>query len=93
MAKRKAAKLGSGSQVRVKPGIQMPEFADLEISGWDGTVMETTGKGADQNVILEWSAACIARMPQGYKDHCDAQGLFHGMACLPLSSLEVEGTE
>lgn len=91
MAKRKAAKVGSGTKVRVKEGVEMPEFSGLSIAGWEGTVLETQGKGPDQNIILEWSQTSLDQMPQAYKDHCESQGLFFGMACLPLSTLETDG--
>jgi hypothetical protein len=87
MAKRKA-KLASGMQIRVRPGVFMPEFESLDIGGWTGMVLETTGKGADQKVILEWSPQCLSQMPDDYVRHCESQGLFHGMACLPLSALD-----
>lgn len=86
MAKRKA-KLASGMQIRVRPGVSMPEFESLDISEWTGMVLEMTGKGADQKVILEWSPECVSQMPAEYVQHCESQGLFHGMACLPIAAL------
>lgn len=91
MAKRKTSKLTSGTSVRVREGTHMPEFPSLDISGWEGMVMETQGKGSSQKVILEWSQASLEKMPAEYREHCESQGLFHGMACLLLTDLEVPG--
>jgi len=82
MAKSKNSKLGAGARIRVNDGICMPEFADVDISGWTGFVAESQGKGADVKYIVEWDAATLARMPDAYRQHCDAHGLYAGMACL-----------
>lgn len=82
MAKSKTSKLGAGARIRVNDGVSMPEFAEIDISGWTGSVAESQGKGADVKYIVEWDAATLARMPDAYRQHCDAQGLYAGMACL-----------
>jgi hypothetical protein len=83
MAKSKTSKLGAGARIRVNDGVSMPEFADIDISGWTGSVAESQGRGPDVKYIVEWDAATLSRMPESYRRHCDAHGLYAGMACLP----------
>jgi len=66
----------------------MPEFPDVNISGWTGSVCDSQGKGPDVRYFVEWDAATLARIPEAYRQHCESHGLFHGMACLKGTELE-----
>lgn len=91
MTSRKSSKLTAGSPVRVKPGVTMPEFQDVDISGWTGVISDSQGRGADVKYFVEWDGPTLARMPETYRAHCEAQGLYHGMACLRGSDVEAAG--
>ena len=88
MSSSKSSKLPAGSPVRVKPGTPMPEFPDVDISGWSGTVSDSQGRGPDVKYFVEWDAATLGRMPDAYRRHCEDQGLFHGMVCLKAADVE-----
>ena len=88
MAKRKASRSFEGQSIRVKDGVTMPEFAEVSIAGWTGTVVES-GAGETPQLIVEWDAASLAKLPASYKEHCDAQGLCVEMACLPFEQVEL----
>lgn len=90
---KKKSKLATGSQVRIRSGVTMPEYESLDISGWSGMVLELQGKGAQQKVILEWDTATSQRIPPDYQSHCEQQGLFAGMACIPAECIEDESGE
>ena len=90
MAKKGASKLTGGSAVRVKEGVCLPEFPDISIAGWTGEVMETKGRGATLQYIIQWDAATVDAMPQSYRDHCEEQGLFYEMVCLPKDEVELK---
>lgn len=66
----------------------MPEFEDVDISGWTGIVAEARGRGADLKYFVEWDAASLDRMPESYREHCEQHGLYQGMACLPAAAVE-----
>lgn len=87
MASSKFSKLSAGARIRVHDGVSMPEFAGVDISGWTGSIVESQGRGADIKYIVEWDADALARMPESYRRHCDSQGLYAGMACLPGSDV------
>lgn len=93
MASRKHSKLTTGAAVRVKPGVAMPEFPEVDISGWTGVISESQGRGGDVKYIVEWDGATLARMPEAYRARCESQGLYHGMACLPGGDVESAAVE
>jgi hypothetical protein len=88
MTSSKTRKLPSGTPVRVKPGILMPEFPDVDISGWTGMVSDSQGRGPDLKYFVEWDSATLARIPEAYRRHCESNGLFHGMVCLKGAEIE-----
>ncbi|MCA9074240.1 MAG: hypothetical protein KDA93_04340 [Planctomycetaceae bacterium] len=83
MAKKKSSKLAAGAEIRIKPGTPLPEFPNVSIDDWTGMILETKGRGADLQYIIEWDDTTVAMMPQSYQDQCEEQGLFFRMACLP----------
>lgn len=88
MSAPKPAKLAAGSPIRIKPGVTIPEFPDVEAGGWTAMVVETKGKGADMKCIVEWDDATISRIPQSYKDHCEKIGLYYMMACFAMTDID-----
>lgn len=87
MAKKKASLSLEGQSIRVKDGVAMPEFAEVSIAGWTGTVVES-GAGESPQLIVEWDAASIAKLTASYQEHCDSQGLYAGMVCLAFDQVE-----
>jgi len=90
MPRGKSAKPAPGQRVKVTEGVAMPEFPDLSIAGWTGSVLETSGTGGKMKVILEWDAETQEKLPESYRAHCESQGLVSTMACLPAAELEVQ---
>lgn len=88
MAKRKASRSVNGTSIRVKDGVTMPEFSAVSIAGWTGTIVES-GSGEAPQLIIEWDAAAMTKLPAEYQVHCETQGLDAGMACLPLAQVEI----
>ncbi|MCX7408535.1 MAG: hypothetical protein NTZ32_10670 [Planctomycetales bacterium] len=90
MAKKKSAGgLDEGTRVRVKPNVASPEFSEVSLAGWTGAVMEVTGKPPAQKIIVEWDGATVAAMPPDYIARCEAQMLYHAMACLGADDIEL----
>jgi len=88
MAKKKASGGLIGSRIRVKTGINSPEFPEISLSGWTGTVVEMTGKPPEAKVIVEWDAATLAAMPADYLSKCESEQLYHVMASLGADDVE-----
>jgi hypothetical protein len=88
MAKKKSSGGLEGTRIRVRAGVCSPEFAEVSIAGWTGTVVETSGKPPAVKVILEWDAETLAQMPPDYVARCEAQQLYYQMACLGETDVE-----
>ncbi len=89
MAKKKAVGgLEAGTRIRVKAGVPSPEFPEVSLAGWTGSVVETSGKPPAVKVILEWDPETLAAMPKDYVARCEAQQLYYSMACLGLDDVE-----
>ncbi len=88
MAKKKATGGLEGSRIRVKPGVNSPEFPEISMAGWTGSVVETSGKAPLQTVIVEWDGTTLAAMPKEYLDKCESQQLYHLMASLKADDVE-----
>lgn len=88
MAKKKViGSIAEGMRVRVREGVMSPEFPEISIAGWTGTVSEVTGKASPTSCVLEWDAETISRMPAEYVTRCEQGGLYHLMACLSEDAL------
>lgn len=79
--------------MRVREGVLMPEFPDVDISGWTAVIIEARGRGADLKYFVEWDAETLQKLPESYREHCEQQGLYHGMACLTGADVEPVGVE
>ncbi len=91
MAKKKVAGGLEGSRIRVKPGVPSPEFPEILLAGWTGTVVETSGKPPEQKVIIEWDPTTIAAMPADYVSKCESGQLYYIMASLHSDDVEIAG--
>lgn len=89
MAKKKSpGKYAVGSKVRVRTGVASPEFPEISIAGWIGTIVEVSGKGDAVQCVLEWDEATMQGMPAEYVQKCESESLYHAMACLSEEHLE-----
>lgn len=87
MSPKKSTKLSAGATISVNDGVTVPEFPEIDASGWTGMVLEAQGRGATLKYIIEWDDATLAKIPQHYVDHCESNGLLHSMACFPASDV------
>lgn len=88
MAKKKASGGLEGSRIRVKAGVFSPEFPEISLAGWTGSVFETTGKPPEQTAIIEWDAATLSTMPADYISRCESGQLYYMMASLRVDDIE-----
>ena len=88
--KRSSAKLATGTRIRVKAGIAIPEFSDILCEGWTGVVENLIGKSnPSPKYVIEWDQATIDNMPAEYLAKCEKNNLFHRMACFTRSEIDV----
>ncbi len=88
MSNSSTGKLSIGSRVRVREGVNSPDFADVSFAGWTATIMEFSGKKPNQKFIVEFDDAVVAAMPPNYVQRCEEQRLLYTMACLEADQIE-----
>ena len=64
-----------GDKVRVKPGVIDPDFPDIPLGGWSGTVTEV--EQADDQITYEikWDKRTLNGMHPVYRKRCERDGL------------------
>ena len=64
-----------GNKVRVKPGVSDPDFPDMPLGGWSGTVTEV--EQADDQITYEikWNKRTLNGMHPVYLKRCERDGL------------------
>ena len=80
--------LRAGTRVRVKPGVTMPEYPSLVISGWTGRVHQLVRKPSHNGYLIEWDEPIVADLPADYVRKCEERGLLHDMAFLDKDQIE-----
>jgi ribosomal protein L21E len=90
MAKKKASGGPEpGTRIRVKPSVNSPDFPEISFEGWTGAIVETSGKAPDLKLTIEWDQATVDAMPANYLQRCEAQQLYHLMACLAADQVDL----
>lgn len=73
-----------GDSVVVKPGIKGEDF-DLDLSGWQGRVVEITD---DQMVNIAWDSVTLRKLPVAYIEASEEDGMGWGEYYLALADVE-----
>jgi hypothetical protein len=64
-----------GVRVRVKHGVRDPDFPDIPLGGWAGTVKEVERSKGETTYLIEWDRATLRGMHPVYKNRCERDGL------------------
>src|SRR3954470_11304725 len=70
-----AARFKVGDKVRVKPGVRDPDFPDIPLGGWAGTVKEIEWAKGETTYLVAWDRATLGAMHPVYKKRCERDGL------------------
>src|SRR4051812_5032239 len=70
-----AARFAAGAQVRVKPGTTDPDFPDIPLGGWAGTIREVDQRSAPPTYLIEWNKHTLDHMHPVYRKRCERDGL------------------
>jgi hypothetical protein len=77
-----------GDEVRVKDGVSDPDFGDIPLGGWSGTI-ETAKQLGDQIAYeIEWDRRTLDGMHPVYKKRCERDGLDPGTIWLAEEDVE-----
>jgi len=87
MTKHAHANFRVGDSVRVKDGVQDPDFG-ADLSGWQGRISNIETGGDDITVLIQWDSVTLKNMPIAMIEQCEEQGL--DWAEMALGADEVE---
>ncbi len=79
-----------GAAVRVKAGTPHPNYPDIPLGGWAGTVVDYNGWSRPPRCQVEWSAATTAQVPGAYRARCARDGEDPNYLWLPQDLLEAD---
>ncbi|NQT36761.1 MAG: hypothetical protein HQ581_04685 [Planctomycetes bacterium] len=58
-----------GSSVRVKAGVMDPDFPDVHLGDWSGTISEVE-RGSLTTYLVDWNRTTLRAVPPVLQDHC-----------------------
>jgi Calcium binding len=64
-----------GNKVRVKHNVIDPDFPDMPLGGWSGTIKEVTPSTDEVTYEIEWDRRTLAGMHPVYHKRCERDGL------------------
>ena len=64
-----------GHEVRVKHGVRDPDFPDIPLGGWAGTVKEVERAEGQTTYLIAWDRTTLRGMHPVYKKRCERDGL------------------
>jgi hypothetical protein len=71
----KPSRFKPGDKVRVKNGVRDPDFPDIPLGGWAGTVKETHQAEGETTLLVAWDRATLRGIHPIYKKRCERDGL------------------
>jgi hypothetical protein len=80
--------------VRVRKGVKDPDYPDIPLGGWTGTVIETHESREDgRTYLVEWDETALNQMHPVYRRRCQRDGLDLDSAWLDEGDLEINTGE
>ena len=64
-----------GDRVRVRYGIADPDFPDIPLGGWAGTITEVDQRGRFPLYLIEWNQSTLDKMHPIFRKRCERDGL------------------
>ncbi len=64
-----------GDKVRVKPGVSDPDFPDMPLGGWSGTVSEVIQREGEIHCVFKLDERTLASLHPIYQQRCEIDGL------------------
>ena len=97
VAKRKGIspepRFGLGDMVRVMHGTRDPDYPDIPMGGWVGTIKEVEAGAGPAHYCVAWSRGTLASIHSVFRRRCERDGLDYEQAYLAEDDLEPYGGE
>ena len=82
-----------GMRVRVRSGVVDPDFPDIPLGGWVGTVRELDPTSRKIICLIEWDEATLLHAHPLFRKRCERDGLEYERMWLEESDLEPDTGE
>ena len=82
-------KFAKGDAVRVRSGVADPDFPDVPLGGWAGTIIDVE-PGDPRLYLIRWSEETLQRSHPVYRKRCDRDGLEVAEMSLAGKDLELD---
>ena len=79
-----------GAKVRVKQGVRDPDFADIPLGGWAGTIKEVLRAEGETTFLVAWNRATLQGMHPIHRKRCERDGLELESMWLAEDDLELD---
>lgn len=79
-----------GDQVRVKYGVADPDFSDIPIGGWMGTIIEVYQDGRFPLYSVKWNSFTLGNMHPIFRKRCQRDGLEESSSTLGEADIEAD---
>jgi hypothetical protein len=86
-------KFSVGTKVRVRYGIPDPDFPDIPLGGWAGTIIEIHQASRFNSYLIKWSQSTLDDRHPVCRKRCDRDGLEDDSAWLAEEDLEADDGE
>ena len=86
------AKFASGTPVSVKSGTTDPDFSDIPLGGWAGTIREVDQRAHLPSYLIEWNQKTLDQMHPVYRKRCERDGLEFEIMWLPQRAISESDT-
>jgi hypothetical protein len=87
------ARFAVGVQVQVKPGTTDPDFPDIPLGGWAGTIREVGQPSDPLTYLVEWNRYTLDHLHPVYRKRCERDGLELESMWLGEDNLELDTGE
>src|SRR5208283_446106 len=79
-----------GDKVRVKSGVSDPDFPDMPLGGWTGTVTEIIEHEGQINCVFKLDDRTLKTLHPVYRKRCERDGLDFDIMGLGEEDLEID---
>ena len=79
-----------GDQVRVKTGVPDPDFPDIPLGGWAGTISEIDQDSRRPLYLVEWNESTLNNMHPIFRKRCERDGLEEEHSWLSEQDIEAD---
>lgn len=71
---RATAKFATGTEVRVKTGVTLPDLPDIPLGNWAGTISNIFVNQTPVTYEIKWNRRTLDGMPSIYRKRCERDG-------------------